>query len=79
VVLDDDVLLHAVPDEAVASHGDLVRPERTRGRAPSIVSIQRERKRVSSAKRPITGAVMSPRSSDAQNVEPSRIVKATRS
>jgi hypothetical protein len=27
VVLDDDVLLHAVPDEAVASHGDLVRPE----------------------------------------------------
>jgi hypothetical protein len=27
VVLDDDVLLHAVPDEAVAPHGDLVRPE----------------------------------------------------
>src|SRR4051812_14290196 len=51
--------------------------ERTSGRAPLIVSTQRERKRVSSAKRPMTGSAMSPRSSETQNVEPSRIVSGT--
>ena len=42
-----------------------------------MVSTQRERKRVSWAKRPIVGSEMSPSSSETQNVEPSRIVKGT--
>src|SRR5436190_13766790 len=51
--------------------------ERKRGRSPFRVRTQRERKRVSSAKRPAVGASMSPRSSQTQNVEPSRIVSGT--
>jgi hypothetical protein len=47
------------------------------GRAPLIVSTQRERNLVSLAKSPNTGSAMSPRSSETQNVEPSRIVSAT--
>ena len=47
------------------------------GRAPATVSTQRERKRVSAAKKPAAPGVpsMSPRSSQTQNVEPSRMVK----
>ena len=48
------------------------------GRAPLIVSAQRERKRVSCAKKPIVGSTMSPRSSETQKVEPSRMVSGTR-
>ena len=48
------------------------------GRAPLIVSTQRERKRVSWAKNPIVGSEMSPSSSETQNVEPSRIVRGIR-
>src|SRR5215210_1583401 len=51
--------------------------ERTSGASPLIVNRQRERKRVSCAKRPCVGVRMSPRSSETQNVEPSRIVKLT--
>ena len=36
VVLDDDVLLHAVTDEAVATDGDLVRPEPADDGVPQV-------------------------------------------
>ena len=47
------------------------------GRAPATVSTQRERKRVSAAKKPAALGVpsTSPRSSHTQNIEPSRTVK----
>src|SRR2546428_1751556 len=47
------------------------------GRSPLTVRRHRDRKRVSSANSPAVGAAMSPRSSQTQNVEPSRIVSAT--
>jgi hypothetical protein len=50
--------------------------ERSSGRVPFTVSTQRERKRVSCAKKPIVGSTMSPRSSETQKVDPSRMVSA---
>jgi hypothetical protein len=41
-----------------------------------MVRIQRERKRVSWVKNPIVGSTMSPRSSERQKVDPSRMVSA---
>src|SRR6186997_2742998 len=48
--------------------------ESGRGVAPFSVSFSRERKRVSSAKRPLVWSPTSPRSSQMQKVDPSRIV-----
>ena len=54
-------------------------PDESRsGFAPLIVRQSRERKRVSSANRPCVSPSMSPRSSQMQKVEPSRIVSAIR-
>ena len=54
------------------------RPEESRsGVAPPTVSTSRERKRVSCAKNPLVLAPMSPRSSEMQNVDPSRIVSTS--
>ena len=50
--------------------------ESSSGVAPLTVRQSRERKRVSSANRPCVSAAMSPRSSQMQKVEPSRIVRA---
>src|SRR6478609_767624 len=48
--------------------------ESSSGGLPSMVSSSRERKRVSSANSPCVFSRTSPRSSQMQNVEPSRIV-----
>ena len=51
------------------------RPDDSRsGGDPATESTSRERNRVSCAKKPLVSAAMSPRSSDMQNVDPSRIV-----
>ncbi len=51
------------------------RPDDSRSRGdPCTESRRRERNRVSCAKKPLVSAAMSPRSSDMQNVDPSRIV-----
>src|SRR5687768_4368140 len=53
--------------------------ESTSGEAPLTVSRSRERKRVSCVKKPLISSTMSPRSSQMQNVAPSRTVSGTRS
>ena len=49
--------------------------ESSSGREPSRRRTSRERKRVSAAKKPLVSAAMSPRSSQMQKVEPSRMVR----
>ena len=54
------------------------RPEESgSGVAPPTVSTSLERNRVSCAKNPLVFAPMSPRSSEMQNVDPSRIVSTS--
>ena len=79
----DLVVLEVADDRVPQEEGgrvvlDLAARRASSGRAPLTVRTQRERKRVSSAKKPIVGSAMSPSSSETQNVEPSRIVSGTR-